>query len=303
MLKTPVRDSLGFTKNSRAKNQAQLSVEEAAGVWSASVTNYTHAGLCHTLESSGVYADPANWMRSRQALVLTSERLLLFNASSWSLEHVLALSELAELVLSSYCSTVVVLRMHRVPDMVLDLPSSTRARFIDELQFATNAVNERWGGSDFSGGLQVRQECEAITALFDQNRTKVGLLAWLEENVFLFLPYVSTAVLLVGDLFFFGQLDLRQHIRGNEWGWRSYYFALKSGPVRKLVWCKRPTDELGAGVVLLKDVSNVQPLDTPSGEICLIIDYKANGRDELLTLRAVSPKSREECCKGRHGPR
>eukprot|EP00913_Durusdinium_trenchii_P015730 g14783.t1 len=127
MLKTPVRDGLGFSslglilsfsiclasstcysprKNSYAKRQAQLSAdEEASGAWSAHVTNYTHAGLCSTLETSGVYSDPANWIRSRQALVLSCERVLLFNASSWSLEQVLALSELAELVLSSHCST------------------------------------------------------------------------------------------------------------------------------------------------------------------------------------------------------
>ena len=30
----------------------------------------------------------------------------------------------------------------------------------------------------------------------------------LQANVFLFLPYVPTAVLLAGDLFFFGQMDL-----------------------------------------------------------------------------------------------
>lgn len=181
-----------------------------------------------------------------------------------------------------------------------------------------------------------------------------SLVAFGKANVFLFLPYVPTAVLLAGDSFFFGQLDgfcsvrfefsiwtfqhqptpkpisccnvaqnfwspkmdlkmtpdfephlfvkhrlshsavwswytttnitsalvqdLRQHIRGvvaeipgdqtplcnahgqdaklpvapkiailknesaemlagNDWGWRSYYFALKSGPVRKLLWC------------------------------------------------------------------
>ncbi|CAK9079569.1 unnamed protein product [Durusdinium trenchii] len=295
MLKTPVRDGLGFSKNSYAKRQAQLSAdEEASGAWSAHVTNYTHAGLCSTLETSGVYSDPANWIRSRQALVLSCERVLLFNASSWSLEQVLALSELAELVLSSHCSTVVILRMHRMSDIVLDVPTSARTRLIEELQFATNAVNERWGGSDFSGGLRVHQEGEPITELFDQNRKKVGLLAWLEANVFLFLPYVPTAALLAGDSFFFGQLDLRQHFRGNEWGWRSYYFALKSGPVRKLLWCKRPTDELCAGVVHVRDITAVQPLDTPGGEICLIVEYRVNDRDDLLTLRAASLKSRED---------
>lgn len=295
MLKTPVRDSLGFSKNSHAKKQAQLSAEEeVSGAWSVCITNYTHAGLCSTLETSGVYSDPANWIRSRQALVLTCERLLLFNASSWTLEQVLALSELAELVLSSHCSTVVVLRMHRVPDLVLDVPASARTRFIEELQFATNAVNERWGGSDFSGGLRIHQEGESITDLFDQNRKKVGLLAWIEANVFLFLPYVPTAVLLTGDLFFFGQMDLRQHIRGNDWGWRSYYFALKSGPVRKLVWCKRPTDELCAGAVHVRDITTVQPLDTPGGEVCILVEYNSNDRDELLTLRTASLKSRED---------
>lgn len=71
----------------------------------------------------------------------------------------------------------------------LDVPTSARTRLIEELQFATNAVNERpflcklqmfwpflafpvkkvstftcdlgagrWGGSDFSGGLRVHQD-------------------------------------------------------------------------------------------------------------------------------------------------
>eukprot|EP00434_Breviolum_minutum_P014672 symbB.v1.2.012939.t1/scaffold904.1/size155000/13 len=291
MLKTPVRDSLGFSKNSHAKKQAQLSAEEeATGFWSVCITNYTHAGLCSTLETSGVYSDPANWIRSRQALVLTCERLLLFNASNWSLEQVLALSELAELVLSSHCSTVVVLRMHRVPDLVLDVPASARTRFIEELQFATNAVNERWGGSDFSGGLHIHQEGESITDLFDQNRKKVGLLAWLEANVFLFLPYVPTAVLLAGDSFFFGQLDLRQHIRGNDWGWRSYYFALKSGPVRKLLWCKRPTDELSTGVVHVRDITAVQPLDTPGGEATWLTSHESMAVTGTVGIASHVPK-------------
>ena len=37
---------------------------------------------------------------------------------------------------------------------------------------------------------------------------EVKCLILLQANVFLFLPYVPTAVLLAGDLFFFGQMDL-----------------------------------------------------------------------------------------------
>eukprot|EP00930_Biecheleria_cincta_P036646 TRINITY_DN25111_c0_g1_i1.p1 TRINITY_DN25111_c0_g1~~TRINITY_DN25111_c0_g1_i1.p1 ORF type:complete len:982 (+),score=188.65 TRINITY_DN25111_c0_g1_i1:252-3197(+) len=298
MLKAPVRDSLGFGKKPAARKQAQLSHdEEATGFWSDFVTNFTHGGLSAALAAEGAHADPANWVRSRQAFVLTCERVLLFNARSWSLEQVIALSELAEVSFSSHCSTVLILRMHRNPDIVLDLSSSSRGRLIEELQLATNAVNSKWGGDDFGGGLRVLQECEPISELFDENRRKVGVLAWVEASVFLLLPYVPTSMLFAnGDCFFFGQLDLHQQVHGAEWAWRTYFFVLKNGrgDMRKLLWCRRPTDELCAGSVLIRDITAVQPLDTPSGEVCLIVDYNSGKRAELLTLRATSVQSRED---------
>ena len=42
---------------------------------------------------------------------------------------------------------VLILRMHSLSDLVLDIPLHSRGRFIEEIQFASNAVNERPGWS------------------------------------------------------------------------------------------------------------------------------------------------------------
>ncbi|CAE8696709.1 unnamed protein product, partial [Polarella glacialis] len=298
MLKAPVRDSLAFAKNSQAMTQAQLSAEEKAlGVWSEWVTNYTHAGLSAAVDAEQAAGDPANQLKSRQAFVLTSERVLLFNAKTSSLVQVIALSEIAEIAFSSYCATVLVLRLHRHADIVIDVAASSRPRLLDELQLAVNHVNSRWGGADFGGGLQLVQECEPIAELLDASRQKAGMLAWVEVNLFLLLPWQPNSLLLAGgDCFCFGLLDLHQQGRDKHSIWKPYFFILKSSPGegRKLFWCRHPSDEVCAGLAHVRDITAVQPLNTPSGEVCLIVDYKSGDRAELLTLRANSVQNRED---------
>lgn len=305
MLKAPVRDTIGFSQNSKAKQLAQLSGEEAdLGVWSDWVTNYTHAGLLAAVEVGRPNADPMLAHRNRQALVLTSERLLLFNARSWSLVQVIALSEISEVAISSFSSSVLVLRMHRLPDVVLDARAPARGRLLDELQLAAGTVAARWGGADFGGGLRVQHEGEPIVELLDERRKRSGTLAYIEANVFLLLPYAPGSLLLSGgDTFFFGLLDIHQGstaLRGTKagtgWKWQTFFFILKSGlgEGRRLLWCLHPNDAQCLGSVQVGRVLAVQPLDTPQGEACLIVDYGADDRAHALTLRASSVQNRED---------
>lgn len=300
MLRAPQRDVVGFSKNEKGKSLARLSGEEAEmGVYSDWVINYTHAGLQNTLEAGRPSADPTLPDRCRQALVLTCERILLFNVNSWSLVQVIALSELMELVVSSYSETVVLLRMHRMADVVLDC--ETRPRLLDEMQLASHRVAERWGGVDFSGGATVRNESEPISPLFDEWQSRIGTLAYVDTAVFLLLPFEPGSVLLsLGDPFFFGFLECHQSM-GASLGaagckWTSYLFILKSGPgpTRRLSWCRHPNDVRSVGYVLVKDIHEMQPLDTPEGGACLIVNYQDSNRPRALTLRAPSLQNRED---------
>jgi len=308
MLKASSRDAVGFMQNAKAKQHAHLNAAEVdAGVWSEWVTNYTHAGLHAAVEVGRENADPLLPHRSSQVLVLTCERLLLLNGRSWSLAQVIALSELAEVAVSSFSSSVLILRMHRLPDVVLDVAVDVRARLLDELQLAAGTVAAEWGGADFGGSLRIRHECEPVVELLDERRKRAGTLAYIEAHVFLLLPYAPNSLLLAGgDTFFFGLLDVHQSrtaARGAPagsaslgWKWQTYFFILKSGSGegRKLMWCQHPNDERCLGSVHVGRLLAVQPLDTPQGEACLIIDYGADEQAHALTLRASSAQNRED---------
>merc|ERR1712096_107085 len=135
LLKAPARDAAGFSKSERAKSLARLTAaEQESGVYTEFVANYTHAGLQSSVEVGQSSVDPASPERNRQSLVLTSERLLLFNAASWNLVQVIALSEILQIIISSYSDTMLILRMHRMPDVLLDI--APRGRLLKELQLA-----------------------------------------------------------------------------------------------------------------------------------------------------------------------
>jgi len=304
LLRTPSRDSVGFSRNTSAWASAQLSGEERnEGVWSEWVTNYTHGGLLAALEVGNPSADPTATHRSQQALVLTSERLLLFHAKSWSLTQVVALSELSELTISSFSVSVVIIRMHRLPDIVLDIAACARGRLLDELQRAAGAVAATWGGADFGDSLVVRHSADPIVELYDERRNCVGTLAYVEADIFLLLPYAPNSMLLQGgDTFFFGLLDLHQGNEGAQpgqaWRWHSCFAMVKSSPGngRRLVWCSHPNDEHCLGSVPLACIQAVQPLDTPRGEHCFVLDCRADGDRSAcaLTFRTGSAQTRED---------
>lgn len=306
LLKAPSRDAAGFSKSERAKSLARLTAGELeCGVYAEFVANYTHAGLQSSVEIGQPSADPASPDRNRQTLVLTSERLLLFNAASWNLVQVIALSEILQIIISSYSDTMLILRMHRMPDVLLDI--APRARFLKELQLATQRIVAQWGGTaDFSGVVQVQNEAEPLIALMDEWRKRIGTVAFLEQDVFLLLPFVHNSVLMSdGEVFFFGFLDLHHSLaakrRGGgsawNWKWQTYLFILKSGPgqVRKLEWCRHPNDTKSIGSVQVDKIREALPLDMPDQEgACLIIDFEGSSGLEAMTLRARTPNNRED---------
>lgn len=57
------------------------------------------------------------------------------------------------------------------------------------------------------------------------NKRATAILLWSHYTLLHYTSFISVAQTHVAIL------------PGNDWGWRSYYFALQSGPVRKLVWC------------------------------------------------------------------
>jgi len=285
------------------------------GVWSEWVTNYTHAGLRSTLglddasESFGATAAPTLRERNRQALVLTCDRLLFFNAAKWTLVQEVQIMDVSEVVLSANSDTVLLLRMHRMADVVLDLQE--RGRFLDELRIATSQISKRWGGADFGEhGVPVVVNPEMVSGLLDEKGRRAGTIAYVEPGVFLLLPYAPDSLLLAGtETFHFGFLDVQRTTKppgaGQRWRWQLHFFVLKTGTGadRRLIWCHHPNDAEGVGCIWLDGISQVSQLENPYGDLCLIIDHcpkrlAGENRDqpkpELLTLRARSAKSRED---------
>jgi len=306
MLGPPVRDSTGFMRNSRAKALAQLTPEENdLGVWSEHVVHYTHAGLEAALEASNSAASPTHPEKSRQAMVLTCERLLFHNTDTWALVQVIELREIEQLILSPCSNSVLLIRLERRPDLLLDVGS--RDRFIEELRLSAMQRAERWGGRNLGeGGLGVIEETGPITPLLGRSHEQIGTLAFVEADVFLILPFEPNSLMLGGNqTICFGFLDLQRTIHtanslSTHWKWQLHFFLLKGGPanLRKLAWCHHPNDELSAGEVFLDNIRQVRLLDTPQGDLCLVIDHvHPASRGKLappITVRAASAASREE---------
>lgn len=295
MLQPPLRDSLGIARNAVAKANAQLNeTEEEVGVWSCWVTNFTHADLPGALDTDNAETHPLSPHRSRQALVLTSERLVFLNARTWKSGQVFPLSEIAEVGIARYSASVLLLRFHGKSDLVLDVPSSSRRRLVDEIDFAVKSMSRRWGGHEFGEQLRVVEEQEQVSSLCDRTKQRVGTLAWLEVDVFLLIPWEPHSVFLgQGQNLIFGCLDLHHEEVAAHWAWQTLFFMLKYQGEPRLMWCKHPNDKEPAGCVALKLLQAVQPLDTPQGEACLILDHRTDGRAQTSTIRASSVSARD----------
>lgn len=304
MLATKARDGVEFAKNDRAKLLAQLTADErASGVWSDWCLNYTHAGLLNALDSSKPGAAPTLADKNRQALVLTCERVLLFHVSSWSLVQVVGLRQVSEVLISSWSDTVFVCRGKGTSDIVLDMPS--RDRFLDELRSAkTRILEEDDEEVDDAAVLPVRFASDQIMPLFQEKGAVVGTLAFVEKSTLLLVPHAPKSLLLQGETFFFGLLELHRSTQraqgsGVKWRWQVYVFILKSGmslEARELMWCHHPSESECAGSVAIGDVNQVQSIDTPQGDACLIVSFlnRESGVEDAITLRARSPESRDD---------
>merc|ERR1712087_231021 len=125
---------------------------------------------------------------------------------------------------------------------------------------AAKAVSAMWGGDDFGESLQVLRVEGPVVDLQDELCESVGTVAFVEQDVFLLLPYAPQSRLLAdGDTYFFGLLDLHTPFQGSSltsggpgtWAWDTYFFMLKSSPHsgHRLMWCSHPNDVDCAGSV------------------------------------------------------
>eukprot|EP00929_Paragymnodinium_shiwhaense_P120521 TRINITY_DN92480_c0_g1_i1.p1 TRINITY_DN92480_c0_g1~~TRINITY_DN92480_c0_g1_i1.p1 ORF type:complete len:1101 (-),score=179.29 TRINITY_DN92480_c0_g1_i1:101-3403(-) len=292
-LKGPSRDSVGFMLSQRCQTLARLNAEEQeAGVWSQWIRNYTYGGLAAALRGD---CNPGDAARNKQALVLTVERVLLFRGGAGGeleLVQVVALSEIAELVTPSLSLSVVIVRMHRLPDLLVDIAPALRGQMLDELQMATQKVAAMWGGVEFGGGARVVCEPEPLAALLTEGRQRAGTLVFLEPELCLLSSFSPQAVLHAGgNPVMFGVLDKWQKSSHGGWQWRQLFFLLREdGQERYLLWCQHPAEESYLGCIKLSDAKQVRPLDTPEGEPCLLVDDQS----DVLTLRAASARGRQE---------
>lgn len=302
MLKVPVRDSLGFNKNEEANRLARTSAgERDAGFFSDWVTNYTHAGLLRAVEAvqqAQAVDDPAFLPKNRQAVVLTCERLLLFNAATWELAQSMDLSQLVHITVLGCSDTMLLLRLHQLPDIVLDIPS--RSRLVEELQALVFKVNAKWGGMDFEAQLEVSTTKDPLMPLLDARLNRAGLLAFSDRNAFLLLPYTPNSVLLTGGATFaFGFMDMHESVQHTgshgQWQWQPLFFALKAGlgDGRRLSWCVSPTEPEAYGVPI-GHIQDVHPLDTPDDKTCLILNVVGATGPRTMTLRAGSCRARDD---------
>jgi len=306
-LKPPIRDSLGFLRKADAKVLSLLGQDEVElGVWSTWATNYTHAGLTTLLEDCHPDNGPTHPSRSRQALVLTSERVLLLDGASWGLMEMIDLTDIHKLITPSCSETVLLLRLRRRPDVLLDV--AERKRFLHEVQLAISEA--RWPG----GGREIQDPSRVVLTanelaipLLDSSGSRAGTLAFVELDVFLLLPHAPHSLLLSGvPTITFGFLDLQRRLQpraagaGVVWRWQRYFFVLKDGrgSDRCLLWCHHPNAAHAVDSVPISNISQVKFIDASHGDYCLIIERSAQGSGgsilPALTLRARSVKDRQD---------
>lgn len=305
MLKVSVRDEVGFVRNDRAKVLANLNPHETeSGVFSDWIINYTHAGLREATGFEQPDASPIWEENNQQAAVLTTERLLLFNVANWSLVITLQLVDLIEVVISPQSKSLLLIRANRRADVLIDIVN--RSRFFDELQIVAKQLPKRYrNGAADEFRIPVRTTPDILLTLSNERKQPLGTCGFLEANVFLFLPYVPSSILLAGPMpTFFGFLDLQRTIQaepgfGAQWRWQKQFFVLKIGLAdqRMLLWCNSPTDSEASGHAVIDQIFKVQSINSMQGEPCIVIEYATDpstSTPQSITLRAKTVRNRDE---------
>lgn len=304
MLKPPVRDNIGFIRKAGQKAVSVLGQEACSlGVWTDWITNYTHAGLAVALDAlQPPEHSPTHPQKSRQAAVLTHETLFLLTGATWSVVEKVPLADIVEIIISVYSETLLVLRVRRRQDILLDLVS--RQRLLDELALAISEAAQQAHNSRRQQdlGVIVTSIPHPLVPLFDEGHTRIGTLAYVEPEVFLLLAFAPGSLLLAGlPTAAFGFLEMRQRTQpkapgaGVRWRWRRHFFILKGGgkTERCLLWCHHPNAQQAIDYTPVDGTLQVKGADASLGEHCLVLDRAPSSSScpplPPLTLRAKTP--------------
>jgi len=304
MLKPPVRDNIGFVRKAGNKALSVLGQEACSlGVWTDWITNYTHAGLAVALDAlQPPEHSPTHPQKSRQAAVLTHETLFLLNGATWSVVEAIPLNDIMEITVSVYSETLLILRVRRRQDMLLDLVS--RQRLLDELALAISeaaqcAHRDRRRQQDL--GVIVTSTPHPLVPLLDEGHARIGTLAYVEPEVFLLLAFAPASLLLAGSpTVAFGFLEMRQRTQprapgaGVHWRWRRHFFILKGGGKTegRLLWCHHPNAQQAIDWTPVNGMLKVKGADASVGEHCLVLEHAPSRSSDpplSLTLRAKTP--------------
>eukprot|EP00927_Polykrikos_kofoidii_P000254 TRINITY_DN10102_c0_g1_i2.p1 TRINITY_DN10102_c0_g1~~TRINITY_DN10102_c0_g1_i2.p1 ORF type:complete len:739 (-),score=128.66 TRINITY_DN10102_c0_g1_i2:134-2233(-) len=312
MLRTPIRDAADFARQRKCQAVSRLAaVEKDLGVWSDFATNHTAGGLRPTLDATRPVVAPTRPGGNKQAVVLTCERLFLFDALTWVTALEVKLADIEELVVSAFSNTVLLLRLQRRPDIIIDLEE--RDRLVDEIRLA--AARKSRGAQGEPTFARVCPTAEPLVPLLDEYRERAGTIVYVEQNIFLLLRFAPDSFLLVGEeTLFVGFLEMQlggyPRPASAQSGWHLYFFLLKGGPTksqRLVAWCHHPNDQRPAGWISADAISGVHAVESTDGHHCLAIERRSDmGSHEAvysggastagtsLMIRASSSKSRED---------
>jgi len=318
-LKPPLRDRAGVLRHHDARRVLHLSPhEENVGIWSDWVTNFTHAGLDHAVAPHAApSSDPTNAACNMQALVLTAERLLFLRcqraarSATWSVAQGVSMAQIRQVVLPRRCDSLLVLRLHRSSDELLNFQSGSRDAFLEELW--QGMIRAGWPGKHVTEAEEVDaapkdfvvMDPEAIIPLLDLSNDTLeaakGTLAFLNQDFFALLPRASASLLLSGaetQRFGFLELQLRRQPKeagaGVCWQWQRFFFMAKGGRPheRCLGWCLHPNAEKWTGHLLVQKITQVRSVRGNNGEACLVIH--SDGQVGPTALKARHGKERSD---------
>jgi hypothetical protein len=218
--------------------------------------------------------------------VLTSERILLFHAESWSLMLEDDLESLVEVVLPPLSDVFLILR-RPTGDLLLEL--SRRSLFLTELQDLRLATEP----------LPVRVDAEILVAeeplSKDGEEWRRAVVAFVQKEAFLMLEHKPESLLICGETFFYGFL-LVQVLATEEppqtWKWMRCFAILKTA--RRLVWTLHPTDSEPLGDIETEQ-AEVEPLPHPSDETMFSVSATSGDQEkQRYIFKAVSLRIRDE---------